>query len=129
MQVLVGTHTVLANGGIMAPVGTHVVALAAKHHSCPFVVLTGLHKLSPLFPHDPSVTFNDFRVSLHTGLMQPLYLLSCYSTLACTLLIPFSMRQHLCAGQTVFTSTSSTCLDMPYNVHAWNIQCKYLPES
>ena len=62
MQVLVGTHVVLANGGIMAPVGTHVVALAAKHHSCPFVVLTGLHKLSPLFPHDPSVTFNDFRV-------------------------------------------------------------------
>ena len=63
MQVLVGTHVVLANGGIMAPVGTHVVALAAKHHSCPFVVLTGLHKLSPLFPHDPSVTFNDFRVT------------------------------------------------------------------
>lgn len=62
MQVLVGTHVVLANGGIMAPVGTHVVALAAKHHSCPFVVLTGLHKLSPLFPHDPSVNFNDFRV-------------------------------------------------------------------
>ena len=62
LQVLVGTHTVLANGGIMAPVGTHVVALAAKHHSCPFVVLTGLHKLSPLFPHDPSVTFNDFKV-------------------------------------------------------------------
>ena len=64
MQVLVGTHVVLANGGIMAPVGTHVVALAAKHHSCPFVVLTGLHKLSPLFPHDPSVNFNDFRVSV-----------------------------------------------------------------
>ena len=61
--MLVGTHVVLANGGIMAPVGTHVVALAAKHHSCPFVVLTGLHKLSPLFPHDPSVTFNDFRVT------------------------------------------------------------------
>lgn len=60
-KVLVGTHVVLANGGIMAPVGTHVVALAAKHHSCPFVVLTGLHKLSPLFPHDPNINFNDFR--------------------------------------------------------------------
>ena len=74
MQVLVGTHVVLANGGIMAPVGTHVVALAAKHHSCPFVVLTGLHKLSPLFPHDPSITFNDFRVSLPclaAGMEQP----------------------------------------------------------
>ena len=64
IQVLVGTHVVLANGGIMAPVGTHIVALAAKHHSCPFVVLTGLHKLSPLFPHDPSVNFNEFRVGV-----------------------------------------------------------------
>ena len=67
VQVLVGTHVVLANGGIMAPVGTHIVALAAKHHSCPFVVLTGLHKLSPLFPHDPSVNFNEFGVSFCDG--------------------------------------------------------------
>jgi translation initiation factor eIF-2B subunit beta len=35
-----------------------MVALAAKRHSVPFVVLVGLHKLSPLFPHDPDVTFN-----------------------------------------------------------------------
>ena len=28
----------------------------------PFVVLVGLHKLSPLFPHDPALTFNDFKV-------------------------------------------------------------------
>ena len=27
----------------------------------PLVVLVGLHKLSPLFPHDPNVTFNDFK--------------------------------------------------------------------
>eukprot|EP00882_Tetradesmus_deserticola_P026629 GHRQ01029391.1.p1 GENE.GHRQ01029391.1~~GHRQ01029391.1.p1 ORF type:complete len:112 (+),score=52.19 GHRQ01029391.1:179-514(+) len=38
-----------------------MVALAAKRHSIPFVVLVGLHKLSPLFPHDPDVTFNDFQ--------------------------------------------------------------------
>ena len=25
------------------------------------MVLVGLHKLSPLFPHDPNVTFNDFK--------------------------------------------------------------------
>ena len=84
MQVLVGTHTVLANGGIMAPVGTHVVALAAKHHSCPFVVLTGLHKLSPLFPHDPSVTFNDFRVSPCLACLLGFHVLSiCISDCAC----------------------------------------------
>jgi translation initiation factor eIF-2B subunit beta len=56
--VLVGAHAVLANGGVIAPAGIHMVALAAKRHSVPFVVLVGLHKLSPLFPHDPDVTFN-----------------------------------------------------------------------
>lgn len=58
LQVLVGAHAVLANGGVIAPSGVHMVALAAKRHSIPFVVLVGLHKLSPLFPHDPDVTFN-----------------------------------------------------------------------
>ena len=65
MQVLMGTHALLANGGVMAPCGAHLVALAAKRHSVPFVVLAGLHKLSPLFPHDPSVTFNDFKVCVN----------------------------------------------------------------
>eukprot|EP00879_Flechtneria_rotunda_P033630 GHRR01037266.1.p1 GENE.GHRR01037266.1~~GHRR01037266.1.p1 ORF type:complete len:171 (+),score=60.02 GHRR01037266.1:743-1255(+) len=60
-KVLVGAHAVLANGGVIAPAGIHMVALAAKRHSIPFVVLVGLHKLSPLFPHDPDVTFNDFQ--------------------------------------------------------------------
>lgn len=65
-----GAHALLANGGVMAPCGAHLVALAAKRHSVPFVVLAGLHKLSPLFPHDPSVTFNDFKVK-HLGLIFP----------------------------------------------------------
>ena len=56
-----GAHTLLANGGIMAPVGTAVVAMAAKKHAVPFVVLVGLHKLSPLYPHDPDVSFNEFK--------------------------------------------------------------------
>lgn len=60
-KVLVGAHAVLANGGVIAPAGVHMVALAAKRHSVPFVVLVGLHKLSPLFPHDPDVTYNDFQ--------------------------------------------------------------------
>ena len=46
----------------MAAVGSQVVALAAKRHAVPLVVLVGLYKLSPLFPHDPTVTFNDFKV-------------------------------------------------------------------
>ncbi|MEW5311133.1 MAG: hypothetical protein WDW38_002873 [Sanguina aurantia] len=60
-KVLVGAHAVLADGGVIAPVGIHVVALAAKKHSIPFVVLVGLHKLSPLFPHDPDLSYNDFK--------------------------------------------------------------------
>lgn len=59
-KVLVGATAVLANGGVIAPSGTHTVALAARRHSVPLVVLVGLHKLSPWFPHDPDVTFNDF---------------------------------------------------------------------
>ena len=39
LQVLVGAHTLLANGGIIAPAGTALVALAAKKHAVPLVVL------------------------------------------------------------------------------------------
>jgi len=48
-KVIVGTHAVLANGGLMAPSGTHILALAAKYHSVPFLVCTGLYKLSPVY--------------------------------------------------------------------------------
>ncbi len=57
-KVLVGAHAVLANGGVIAPCGMNMVALAARKHSVPFVVLVGLHKLSPIFPHDPDLTYN-----------------------------------------------------------------------
>lgn len=57
--VLVGCRAVLANGGMLAQAGSHGVALAAARHAVPFVVLTGLHKLSPAFPHDPAVTLNE----------------------------------------------------------------------
>ncbi|GIL87209.1 hypothetical protein Vretimale_14300 [Volvox reticuliferus] len=57
-KVLVGAHAVLANGGVVAPVGMHMVALSARRHSIPFVVLVGLHKLSPLFPTDPDLLYN-----------------------------------------------------------------------
>lgn len=62
-KVILGARALLANGGIMSDVGSHVVALAAKRHAVPLVVLVGLYKLSPLFPHDPIVTFNDFKSS------------------------------------------------------------------
>ena len=60
-KVVISAHALLADGGVMAPVGTGVVAAAAKRHNVPFVVLVGIYKLSPHFPHEPGVTFNDFK--------------------------------------------------------------------
>ncbi|KAG0367478.1 hypothetical protein BC939DRAFT_454901 [Gamsiella multidivaricata] len=60
-KVILGTHAVLANGGLVAISGTHMMAAAAKHHSIPVVVCTGLYKLSPLYPYDEdsfNVLFN-----------------------------------------------------------------------
>uniref|UniRef100_A0A8C9SPJ1 Translation initiation factor eIF2B subunit beta n=1 Tax=Scleropages formosus TaxID=113540 RepID=A0A8C9SPJ1_SCLFO len=37
-KVIIGTQTVLANGGLRAVNGTHTLALAAKHHSTPLIV-------------------------------------------------------------------------------------------
>lgn len=48
-KVIIGTHTVVANGGLRAITGSHVVAQAAKHYSVPVMVLLPLYKLSPLY--------------------------------------------------------------------------------
>lgn len=84
-QVLVGAHAVLANGGVIAPAGVHTVALAAKRHQIPFVVLVGLHKLSPLFPHDPDVTFNGAAACSCCGAARAaaLHCLHCWCQLCC----------------------------------------------
>jgi len=57
-KVIITTHAVMANGGLVAITGTHMLAVAAKHHSVPLMVCTGLYKLSPLYPYDQD-TFND----------------------------------------------------------------------
>lgn len=59
-KVIVGTHAVMANGGLIAQTGIHMLALAARHHSVPFVVCAGLYKLCPLYAHDQD-TFNELR--------------------------------------------------------------------
>lgn len=43
--MIVGAHAVMANGGVIAPVGLNMVALAAQRHAVPFVVLAGSHKV------------------------------------------------------------------------------------
>ncbi|XP_065904364.1 translation initiation factor eIF2B subunit beta-like [Dysidea avara] len=58
-KVIIGTHTVMANGGLKALNGSHALALAANHHSVPVIVCAAMFKLSPVYlcsyDHD---TFN-----------------------------------------------------------------------
>ena len=50
---------VFSNGGVLASAGDLNVAVAAKHHAVPVVVLAGTHELSPLGPGDPEFEMND----------------------------------------------------------------------
>ena len=51
-KVILGTHVVLANGGLVAAAGAKAIAKAAKLHSTPVVALSGVYKLSPVYPFD-----------------------------------------------------------------------------
>jgi len=51
-KVIVGTHAVMADGGLLANSGIHIVAQAAKVYKVPLIVCTCLYKLSPKFPSD-----------------------------------------------------------------------------
>ena len=59
-KVIISAHALLADGGVMASVGTSILCAAAKRHNVPVVVLAGIYKLSPNFPHEPGITFNEF---------------------------------------------------------------------
>jgi len=58
-KVLLPAHAVLANGGLIAPSGSNMVALAAKQNSVPVVTLAGMFKLCPMYPHEGQDTLND----------------------------------------------------------------------
>lgn len=51
-KVILATHTVLANGGLVAASGAAMIARAAKEHQTPVVVVSGVYKLSPVYPFD-----------------------------------------------------------------------------
>eukprot|EP00937_MAST-01D_sp_MAST-1D-sp2_P008087 g8087.t1 len=57
-KVVIPAHAVLANGGVIARAGAHLIACAAREHAVPVVCLAGLFKLSPLYAHDQD-TFNE----------------------------------------------------------------------
>ena len=58
LKVIVGAHAVMANGGVIAPVGLNMVALAAQRHAVPFVVLAGTHKV--IWCHNSYTCRRDF---------------------------------------------------------------------
>lgn len=69
-KVIIGTDTVMANGGLRAITGSHTVAQAAKHYSVPVMVLLPLYKLSPLYLRSyKQDSFNKY-VSPFLGLIQ-----------------------------------------------------------
>lgn len=51
-KVILAPHTVLANGSLIAAAGASTIAQAAKTHRVPVVVLSGIFKLSPVYPFD-----------------------------------------------------------------------------
>ena len=51
-KVILAPHAVLANGSLLAASGAATIARAAKTHHVPVVVLSGVYKLSPVYPFD-----------------------------------------------------------------------------
>ncbi|KAI9835826.1 MAG: GCD complex subunit gcd7 [Sclerophora amabilis] len=51
-KVILGTHAVLANGGLVAAAGAKTIAKAAQMHKTPVVIVSGVYKLSPVYPFD-----------------------------------------------------------------------------
>ncbi|KAL8908623.1 MAG: hypothetical protein Q9207_000711 [Kuettlingeria erythrocarpa] len=51
-KVLLGTHAVLADGGLVAAAGAKAITKAAKVHRTPVVVLSAIYNLSPVYPFD-----------------------------------------------------------------------------
>lgn len=81
-KVLISPKAILANGGLLAQAGTHMIALAAKHYRIPLVCVSGLHKLSPLYAHDidafadlksPGRVFDYGEVPANVDVLSPHY--------------------------------------------------------
>lgn len=58
-KVIIGCHAVTANGGLIAMAGSEMVAAAARHYSIPVCVVSGMYKLSPVYPENHD-SFNLF---------------------------------------------------------------------
>lgn len=58
-KVIIGCHAVTANGGLIAMAGSEMVAASARHYSIPVCVVSGMYKLSPVYPENHD-SFNLF---------------------------------------------------------------------
>lgn len=60
-KVILGTHSILADGGLQSIAGSHMIAVSAAHHSVPLLVVSAMYKLSPQFFRSADQdTFNQF---------------------------------------------------------------------
>jgi translation initiation factor eIF-2B subunit beta len=62
-KVILGTHAITSNGGLIAPCVSKIMAIAAKEQKVPVVICAGFYKLSPVYPVD-EYEFSNF-VSPH----------------------------------------------------------------
>lgn len=51
-KVILATHAVIANGGLVAASGARIIAKAAHKHRTPVIVVSGVYKLSPQYPYE-----------------------------------------------------------------------------
>lgn len=51
-KVILATHAVIANGGLIAAAGAKIIAKAARVHRTPVIVVSGVYKLSPEYPFE-----------------------------------------------------------------------------
>ncbi|KAH8589443.1 translation initiation factor-like protein eIF-2B subunit beta [Bisporella sp. PMI_857] len=51
-KVILATHAVIANGGLVAAAGARIIATAANVHKVPVIVVSGVYKLNPDYPFE-----------------------------------------------------------------------------
>jgi translation initiation factor eIF-2B subunit beta len=57
-KVIISTHAIMANGGLVTHSGAYMIALAAQQHSVPVYVVGASYKMTPLYPFD-ILTYNE----------------------------------------------------------------------
>ena len=57
-KVIISTHAIMANGGLITNTGGYQIALAAKEFSIPVIVLSAMYKLTPMYTFD-HMKFNE----------------------------------------------------------------------